>query len=320
MHSPLSSLSVEANGRHDAPDVIQIVVGLDDGYACQMTVMLLSLFERNGAVQIHVHALVPTDFRSETLITNTLGVYANHVTFRRLDASVVANLKKWFERSRAIYYRLLIGSLLPESVKRVIYLDCDMLICGSISELWCQPLGTAIVAAVSDPGFTQHAVLGLEASAPYFNSGMLLIDLERWRAEQIGELAFQFAESNSERITFPDQCALNWVLKGRWLELPSQWNVQSSMLGRFRNGLFIYPRHLQSNARGARIIHFSGAGRPWHYLDEHPFKQQYQDFKSRTPWAGDPFPDRFPHFIAIKILRRWAPFLLPAYLQLRKYV
>ena len=114
MHSPQSSLSVEANGRHDAPDVIQIVVGLDDGYACQLTVMLLSLFERNGAVQIHVHALVPTDFRSETLIANTLGVYANHVTFRRLDASVVAELKQYAERSNVIYFRLLIGSLLPD--------------------------------------------------------------------------------------------------------------------------------------------------------------------------------------------------------------
>ena len=66
-------------------------------------------------------------------------------------------------------------------MKRVIYLDCDMLICGSIAELWYQPLGTAIVAAVVDPGFTQHAVLGLESTAPYFNFGMLLIHLEQWR-------------------------------------------------------------------------------------------------------------------------------------------
>lgn len=301
-------------------DAIQVVAATDDGYACQLAVMLLSLFERGGAPSIQVHALVPYDFKSASRILEALGNHGSKVTFRRVDVSVVADLKGRPDISNATYYRLMMGDLIPQSINRVIYMDCDMLVCGNMWELWQQPLGAALVAAVIDPGFKNHVLLGLPKPARYFNAGLLLVDLKRWREEKIGQKALEFAAANPARLTFNDQCALNWVLKDRWIELPIKWNVQTGFIGRTVNEHFFYPRGLREYLRGARIIHFNAPGRPWLYMDEHPFKSEYHALKARTPWSSQTCPDRYPHNIVIKHLRRWAPVLLPVYLYIRKYI
>ncbi len=302
------------------PDAIQVAVATDDGYACHLAVMLLSLFERGGQKQIQVHAMVPDDFKSREKITAPLGPHARQVVFHHVDAGMVANLKQRHDITNATYYRLLMGHFLPQFLERVIYLDCDMLICGDISALWEMPLGEAVVGGVMDPGFTQQEVLGLAPSDPYFNAGMLVVDLNRWRQDDIGKETLDFATSNPDRLSFNDQCALNWVLRGRWVQLPSAWNLQAFMLGDLKRGYFSYPRSLRKNAEGVKIIHFNAPGRPWHYLDEHPFKDQYLAYRAKTPWAHDPLVDEYPHNMVVKALRRHAPSLLPAYLQLRKFI
>ena len=178
----------------------------------------------------------------------------------------------------------------------------------------------SIVGAVADVGFTQKSVLGMSLSEPYFNAGMLLVDLSRWRQANIGIAALDFAASNPHRLSFNDQCALNWVLRGRWRQLQSVWNIQANMLGDWKRGYFRYRKYLRNNIEGARIVHFNDPGRPWQYLDEHPLKAQYLAFRSRTPWADVPLVGHCPHNIIVKALRRGAPFLLPVYMQLRKYV
>ena len=168
------------------PDAIQVAVATDDGYAAHLTVMLLSLFEHRGATPIQVHALVPLDFKSKLKMLCAMGPHASEVFFHQVDASKVAGMKQRSDITNATYYRLLIGELLPQRVGRVIYLDCDMLVCGEISTLWETPLGNSVLAAVRDAGFTQHDTLGLDVSEPYFNAGMMLIDLDHWRRLEVG--------------------------------------------------------------------------------------------------------------------------------------
>ena len=113
----------------------------DDGYAVHLSVMLLSLFERGGQKPFRVHALVPADFVSKSEIEATLGPYAANLTFHQVDGSKVADLKSRADITNATYYRLLMAELLPPSIERVLYLDCDMLICGDVSPLWETSLG-----------------------------------------------------------------------------------------------------------------------------------------------------------------------------------
>jgi lipopolysaccharide biosynthesis glycosyltransferase len=304
----------------DNADTIQIVVGCDDGYACHLAVMLLSLFAHSRSLPLQVHVMVSPEFTSRTRLDETLGVNAGRLIYHVLADHAVVGLKQREDLTAATYYRLLMGDVLPADMQRVIYLDCDLMLCGDVAELWRFSLGDAIVAAVPDPGFTQSNVLGLPQDAPYFNAGVLLIDLVRWRREAIGEKALAFAACHPDRLTYNDQCALNWVLDGSWAMLNPIWNLQALTLGEIVDGEIRYYDPLPLIVADACILHFNAPGRPWLYMDDHPFKPHYLSYKARTSWRGEQPVDRYPHNIIIKTLRQHAPILLPVYHSVRKYI
>lgn len=301
-------------------DAIHVVAACDDGYAQHMAVMLLSLFNHCRARAVHVHVMVPQQFTEETRLREVLGVNSDRVAFRRIAEYAVDGLKTWEGVTAVTYYRLLMTEAIAPEVMRVIYLDCDLIVRADLGELWDYPLGDSLLAAVPDVNFRHRHVLGLPEEAPYFNAGMLLIDLDRWRREAIGAAALDFAVTHSERITWGDQCALNWLLRGRWLKLNKVWNVQTPSFGRVLDGEFQFYRKVPPWTKAARIIHFTAPGKPWLYMCEHPFKQEYLAYREQTPWRTQLPSDRYPHNMIRKGLRRYAPALLPAYTALRRYV
>ena len=201
------------------PAAIQVVVGCDDGYARHLAVMLLSLFAHSSTRAVQVHVMVPPSFASRARLDQAVGEHAGRLTYHVLADGAVRSLKQRHDLTAATYYRLCIGHALPPEMQRVIYLDCDMLVRCDLAELWQVPLGGMVLAAVVDPAFTEQHILGLPDGAPYFNAGVLLIDLARWREETIGAAAIGFAGAHPERLTYNDQCALNWILRDRWARL-----------------------------------------------------------------------------------------------------
>jgi lipopolysaccharide biosynthesis glycosyltransferase len=165
-----------------------------------------------------------------------------------------------------VYARLLIAELLPRSWDRVIYLDSDTIARHPLSDLWTVDLAGAILGAVRDdyvptisspyglPTWQQH---GLDPDLPYFNSGVLLIDLAAWRRHRIGEQALRYLADATEIRLF-DQDALNAVIAGRWRQLDIVWNVT----GYWRKPHRRTGRH-QAILDDARIRHFAGHGKPW---------------------------------------------------------
>src|SRR5690606_10417736 len=94
---------------------------------------------------------------------------------------------------KVVYARLLIAQLLPQEVGRAIYLDCDMMVRWPVESLFEMDMDGKPLAAVQDPLATW--VIGqrdirdktdiFDTALPYFNSGMLLIDLDQWRKKDI---------------------------------------------------------------------------------------------------------------------------------------
>ncbi|WP_431936291.1 glycosyltransferase family 8 protein [Micromonospora sp. RP3T] len=136
--------------------------------------------------------------------------------------------------SQGMYLRLFLPWLVPAELDRLVYLDCDMLCTGSLAGLADVALGEAVVGAVRDaytrrladggalPGLRDEATLDPQAS--YFNSGMLLIDLARWRDADVTGRALDYIARHADAARYPDQDALNHVLFGRWLRLSHRWN------------------------------------------------------------------------------------------------
>lgn len=214
--------------------------------------------------------------------------------------------------SLASWARLLAGSALPEDVERIVYLDADLLVRGSIDELVSVDLGSAIVCACPDYWGQFHAqrdpVFGSISSAPpaggYFNSGVMVVDLAAWRAEAVEERAFAAVDRAAGELVNADQDALNAVLWDRWTPLDwLRWNYPGTRVG-----------PLTGNAA---IVHFFGEHKPW--LRASPvaaFQREYEAAAATIGWDVSPVrPDR------LRSALRWlTPTGLLARMQARRRV
>lgn len=186
------------------------------------------------------------------------------------------------------YYRLLLDSALPVSLQKVIWLDADLLVLHDIAELdRLDPGGHPVLAAqdmviplVSCPmGVSKWRELGLSAGQPHFNAGVMVVNLEVWRAERTGAQALDYVERNAGSIALHDQEAMNAVLAGRWSALDERWNRIASVAGR---------RFHPDGASGgdAWIYHFAGDWKPWTLpYGRRPY-DLYYEFLDMTPWRG----------------------------------
>ena len=167
--------------------------------------------------------------------------------------------------SGVAYGRLLLGRL-RNSYERVLYLDSDLWIAGTdIGRVFSTNLGPHAFAAVRDhievlgrdnaSWLKYKERIGLPATKPYFNSGVMLIDPERFASERIGERAAEYVKAGEFVGSFHDQSALNAVMQGAWLELSPRWNwtftTRQSSLDEF----------------GPTIVHFVGSHKPWNDAD-----------------------------------------------------
>ena len=182
-------------------------------------------------------------------------------------------------RSRLItpmaYASCILDRLLPEDVDRCLYMDCDIVATRDLGELWHTDLEGNTLGAVADGNtavlLEHQARLGLE-TAHYFNSGVLLVDLERWRERRVSERALAAAARIGPRLILHDQDALNVALEGDWLALDPAWNTWTIRPGLTKDDPVLF--------------HFMGAPKPWHADYDRPFGDLFFEELDRTPFAG----------------------------------
>ena len=195
--------------------------------------------------------------------------------------------------SKITFARLLLSSYLSDQVKKVLYLDGDLLVLGNLQEAWELDLGGAPVAAVMDTESIDHcsrldSLLELQNAqfsasnnrtlGEYFNAGVLLIDMARWREEQVSEKALRFMADNPD-TPLADQDALNVACAAKWKKLDARWNCQTHD-----------PRGYSAVAPEQRpaIVHFAGKWKPWSATTLSPDSGFYNDFRKRTKFARTP--------------------------------
>lgn len=277
-------------------------------YAQHLAVALRSLLANNPRLPMNVYIL-SGDLDPQTfakLETLTAG-YDCKIVNTRIDATRFEHLSLLHYITRDTYFRLLIPQF-AES-ERALYLDADIIVNGDISQLIALDLKDFFLAAVEDLCFNRHRELKLSSTSRYFNSGMMLLNIKRWREENLGERVIEYAKNNSDNLQFSDQCATNAIVDGNWLPLPPKFNQQSAFFD--RKYLTEFRRFTEEELREAQtrpiIIHFTGSCKPWHILNIHPFKRLYWQHLRRTP-----FKTVFPSDLNLKMFLIW---LLPANLR-----
>jgi lipopolysaccharide biosynthesis glycosyltransferase len=270
------------------PDM-NIAITLDKNYMQHAAVMLYSLIQSNKDSSIDVYAICD-DKIPEDAWDRLSKVYANtQLTVKRIiiDPSKFSNFKLSDHATLANYYRIQLAELIPSDIDFILYLDVDIVILKNLKELYNIKLGDNYVAATEDPDNPVRFKFGFAASDPYFNSGIMLVNLTAWRKEKLNEQLCDFVLNNADIIQYWDQDAFNVICKQHWLPLPPKYNLQTNIFYiQGKDAITYDSTAMQQAIADPTIIHFTGKSKPWEYMDQHPRKEVYYNYLKKTPWRN----------------------------------
>lgn len=264
---------------------IHIVSVADDNYAQHLGVMMTSLLENSkNSNDITFHIL--HDGLSEInkkKLTEVVSKYHSYINFYLIDKEGFMDFGLR-DMSHVAYYKVIIPSVLDYSISKAIFLDCDVIVKDDINKLWKMNIDNYHLAAVKDIGFDRHDELGIPENEIYFNSGVMLLNLEKWRNENITDAVLNFIILNSKKTTLHDQDALNAILYNTWYPLHPKWNQQTKFFNKqITTHAFNQSERLFAMTNPS-IIHYTGPSKPWHYFNERPFKEEYFNYLKLSPW------------------------------------
>ncbi len=260
-----------------------IVFAAEEGYVRHLAVALLSLLSCNkyGNFVIYIinSGIGEYNFIRLKSITNKFQCRLESI---QIDGNLFSDLPINHHFKKENYYRILIPNLLD--LDKVMYMDCDIVVNGSIDELYEENIDDYLIAAVENPGFNSHADLQMKKSSRYFNSGIMLMNLKSWRNQSIAAKVIDFVSKNPSVIKFVDQCGLNAIIDGNWKPLNLKFNQQAVIFERnFSDKYLCFTApELYEAKKNPVIIHYTGSSKPWHLGNKHPFKNLYWYYLRKT--------------------------------------
>ena len=246
---------------------------------------------------------------NKKILKDSVAEFDVSITWVQFDFSAVKEFMISHHVSHVAYYRLMIADALPTKLDKVLYIDCDMLVRDDIVKIWEKDLDEQYCLAVPDIAcpfvFAQahpetknswpylasinpiknFKQLGIEEKQRYFNSGLMYINLKRWRDEYLSTQFLTCLEENHKFIWCWDQYALNVVMAGQWGKLEMKWN----------QGLHVYEfpsivhgpipaNEFEEFRENPSIIHFTTEHKPWHYGATGRNVDMFFEALDRTAW------------------------------------
>lgn len=281
---------------------MHVLYATDENYVRHAAASMLSLWDHNRSVReltVHVLSMGITE-ESRAALDELAASFGREVKVYELG-----DISQWFDFSfnaggfaQSTLARLFMARVLPESVERVIYIDCDTVVLDSLEDMFSLDMGSNYLGMVAEPTANKgrRKQLDMPDSQPYFNAGILLVNLALWRRENAENTVLCFYRDKGGNLTAPDQDAINGAFVGRIMELEPRYNYGSIQL--------YYPWKAQkkmsaptpfmseeSYRRGTQkpaIIHFLGEERPWRAGNRHPYTPEYDKYLGMTPWKDTP--------------------------------
>lgn len=276
---------------------IDILYQFNEKYAPYAGTSITSLFENNKHFQeIRVFILgeeLSQDSIQRLCVTGER--YGRQIIF--VDTAALIEKMRMlhmptYRGSYAANIRLFLPELLDSSISRLLYLDSDTIVDGRLDELADILMMNHPAAMVQDSLVRVHKLrLGFSREEPYFNSGVILFDMKRWREEKCSEKIAAHIKNVRAHYPSPDQDLLNVVCRGRIMTLPPRYNFQ--------------PIHLAFSVKS----YFRCFGKKGYYrveeierAKEHPVIYHFFRFVGEFPWNRDnlhPDNDIFDKYLAM---------------------
>ena len=278
-------------------NIMNIVLASDNNFVQHCAVTIVSILQNNDNVNIYLLTDNLND-ENQIILSSLTQDLGGQLTIIKVPENLLDKLpmpKGLFAHiSIATYYRLFMAELLPNEVKKVIYMDCDVIVRRSLKVLWETNLTGYAIGAIyqynewSDKEQSWQR-LNIKRDFGYFNAGVLLVNLQYWRDNDIQKMFMRFIKNNYKSIRSHDQDVLNAVLTQKTLPLRYTWNLLPWLFDDFSIWSFPYRDLLESiddDIENPHIVHFVNIPKPWKCGCLNPFRKEYYKYLQLTPWKS----------------------------------
>lgn len=299
---------------------MNLIWSASDSYSGIAATSIVSLLDNNIDVdEINIYIIdMGIDDEHKKWIDEIIDRYhRNLVWLKKIDIETFAGISidvgRWHIST---FSRLFLEHILPSDVKKIIYLDCDMIICRSLKTLWDMDMEGFWCMAVDDcRGSKYRDEIGIDSKLIYTNNGLMVIDLDAWKKNNVESLFIDYIRKYKGNITYMDQGVLNGVLQplNKVKLLPISYNAQTACydlgykgLDACRKPVWAYSEDdFENGIKNPIIVHFTSCfvseTRPWYKKDNHPYRNEFIKYRKMTNWGNEPLWDE-QKFTARKVL------------------
>lgn len=279
---------------------MNILYQFNEAYAPFAGASVTSLFEQNkkaGEITVYIlgEGLSKDSIRRFDELARQ---YERTITFLNADAAMERMRElnmPTYRGSYAANLRLFLTDILPEAVERILYLDADTIVCDSLAEVYTLDLGEKVIGMAIDSLTKRHKRdIGLTQDEEYYNSGVILFDMKRWRQAGCTERIIDHVLHVRSHYPAPDQDLLNVCCRGDIFRLPIRYNLQPIHLAFsyrqyhcfFGQKSYYDKEEIERAVKSPGILHFFRfVGEfPWHENTLHPDRAAFDNYIALSPW------------------------------------
>ncbi|NDO82369.1 lipopolysaccharide 1,3-galactosyltransferase [Citrobacter sp. NCU1] len=259
-------------------NTLHISLCFDCGFVMPAGVAIFSIIENNKNINLHFHLLVSDVSANDMALFHELNRPNVSITIYHIKGSFNINpetLVLGIPLSTCL--RFLIPEVIDQSITNVMYLDCDIICYSNLIELVNYDLQNNIAGVISDSIEMQARVDNLDYGVnfiKYFNAGVMLINTQEWRENNITQKALTMI--NSGKIyRYADQDVLNILLNGRLQYLNAKFNNKTT--------LSVYHNAENENIKNTVIMHYVTPNKPWYLIFN---ANNFGRYFSQSPWRN----------------------------------
>lgn len=274
--------------------MINIVCCTDHKYIMPTGVMIYSVCKNHQENTVIFHLICNDDItpNDKEKIKKIIVKFKNHVIFYNIDFNIpkcftIGENNQSNHITISTYYRIFLTDILPKELDKVIYLDVDLVIKHSLYDIYNINIDDYGIAATYDSSFQNsdnYKRLKLLENDSYFNAGVLLINLNFWRENNIKQKCIDVATKMKGKLKYHDQDILNYIFYQKKIILPFTYNLSSGFLYNDYTLSNKFQEELNYAINNPYIIHYTGASKPWHSSCIHPYRQDFIYYFKQTEW------------------------------------
>lgn len=276
------------NTNEKAENAIRICMACDDKYAIHCASAIASMIDNHKSEEKLEFFILNRNIseKNKKRLQKLANTGKSSINFISVNPEVFKNcpVPVGMHFSLETYFRLKIPEIFPDFDK-ILYIDCDVTVLGEIKELWDFDVANFYAAACPDITQVKH-LSEFIGENPYFNAGIMVINLKKWRGEKISEKCFEFIKNHPDKIIWVDQDVLNSVLCGKMAYLPRIWNLEYCPANDVVSNLY--------QDCEIKLIHHITRQKPWNVPENrHKYARFYYKYLYKTPWKHHVFLIKF---------------------------